>query len=156
MPKIENPGRYPATVTSAEFGESGTGTPYFNLFFNTESGSIGAWLYLSDKALPYTIKTLREAFNFDGDFDTAVEQVKGKQCSITTDIEDDDKGVEKMRVKFINAHREVKPIANQDSFLKALSAKAARIPKAAPKAGTAPAVKANPAKAAKTIDTPFG
>jgi hypothetical protein len=147
MSKLTEPGRYAATVTTVEFGESEKkGTPFINLYLNTEAGSIGAWLYLSDAALPHTVKTLRSAFDFDGNFETADEQIKGKECSITVENEADDKGVERLRVKWINAVSSSKPIENKESFLKALSQKASRIPKEAPKAGGAP--KAAPTKAA--------
>jgi hypothetical protein len=130
MPKIETAGRHMVTVQSAEFGESeNTGTPFINLYLvNAENNSIGAWLYLSEKALQYSLKTLRDAFGFNGDFETAVEQVTGKQCSITCEFEADQNGVDKLRVKWINAPRQSVPINDQASFLKTLSAKAARIP----------------------------
>ena len=146
MSKLENPGRYAATIQSAEFGESGSGTPFLNLSINTEDGAyIGAWLYLSEKALPNTVKTLRDAFSFDGNFETAVEQVTGKPCSITVEFEQDDKGNERLRVKWINAPRTTKPISDQSAFLKSLSSKAARIPVSAPRAGAAPVKAASPA-----------
>ncbi len=144
MPKIETPGRYAATVSSAEFGESNNGTPFLALSFNTDQGgAITGWLYLSEKALPGSLRTLREAFEFNGDFETVVEQVNGKACSITVEAEEYE-GKERLRVKWINSPRSSKPIDNQESFLKALSAKAARIPKEAPRAGSAPTRKAVP------------
>lgn len=134
MSKIENPGRYPATVASAEFGESQNGTPFIALSLNTDAGdSITAWLYLSEKALPSSVRTLRDAFEFNGDFETVIDQITGKPCSITCEL-DSYEGKERMRVKWINSPRTSKPIDNQNEFLKALSAKAARIPKEAPKA----------------------
>lgn len=137
MPKIENPGRYAATVTSAEFGESNNGTPFLALSFSTEEGgAITGWLYLSEKALPNSVKTLRDAFLFDGDFETVIDQVTGKPCSITVETEEYD-GKERLRVRWINGPRTSKAIDNQGEFLKALSAKAARIPKQVAKAGTA-------------------
>jgi hypothetical protein len=145
MPKLTNPGRYPATVTSAEFGESDKGTPYLLLSMNTEGGETAdAYLYLSEKALPNALKTLRDAFDFDGNFETAVDQVTGRQVSITCEIEEYD-GKERCRVKWINKPRSGGEIANKDSFLKALSAKAARIPAAAPKATTTRPPAARPA-----------
>jgi hypothetical protein len=147
MAKITEAGRYAATVTTAEFGETDKGTPFINLYLNSDAGTIGAWLYLSDAALPNTVKSLRSAFGFDGNFETAIEQIKGKPCSITVENETDDKGVERLKVKWINAVNNSKPIADQGSFLKNLTQKAARIPKEAPKAGGAP--KAAPTKAPK-------
>jgi hypothetical protein len=146
MPTIQNPDRYAVTVKAAEFGETKTGTPYLSLEFSTEAGeTITGWLYLSEKALANSVKTLRDAFGFDGDFETVIEQVVSKPCSITVELEEYE-GKERLRVKWINGPRSSKPIDNQAEFLKALSAKAARIPKEASRAGTAPA-KA-PAKAA--------
>lgn len=151
MPTIENPGRYSATVSSAEFGESQNGTPFLALSFNTDQGeSITGWLYLSEKALPGSLRTLRDAFEFDNDFDTVLEQVNNKPCSITVELEEYE-GKERLKVKWINAPRTSKPIDNQGDFLKALSAKAARIPREAPKtapAKTAPATR--PALAGRT------
>lgn len=162
MPKIENPGRYMVTVQSAEFGESeNTGTPFLNLYLVDENKTgIGAWLYLSEKALPNTIKTLRDAFGFDGDFETAVAQVTGKPCQITCEMEDNGRGEDRLKVKWINAPRRSAPINDQGSFLKSLTAKAARIPAAAPKAGSAPVkvpstAKPAPKKETNEEDVPF-
>jgi len=160
MAKITEPGRYNATVTSVEFGESDKGTPFLNLYFNSDAGTIGAWLYCSDAALPHTVKALRSAFEFNGDFETAPEQIKGKECSIVVEEEAGDDGVPRLKVKWINAKNNSKPIADQQSFLKALSAKAARIPKAAPKAGAAPAKAPAPKPVARPAtkiieDAPF-
>jgi hypothetical protein len=143
MPNLENPGRYAAQVNEAEFGESQTGTPYVVLRIATDGGAfINAYLYLSEKALANSVKTLRDAFDFNGDFETLVEQVVTKPCSITVETEVYE-GKERLRVKWINGPRTSKPIDNQEAFLKALSAKAARIPKDAPK----PAPKAAPSSA---------
>jgi len=134
MPTIQNPGRYAATVSTAEFGESQNGTPYLELQFSTDQGEhITGWLYLSEKALPGSLRTLREAFEFDGNFEAVIDQVAGKPCSLTVETEEYE-GKERLRVKWINAPRTSKPIDNQGQFLKALSAKAARIPREAPKA----------------------
>lgn len=137
MPKIETAGRYPAIVKTAEFGESESGKPFLHLYFETDDGEpkhIAGWLYLSEAAFPYTVKTLREAFKFDGNFETAVEQIQGKGCSITVDEESNDKGEPRLRVKFINARYQNKPISGDAAgFLKGLTAKAARVPVAAPR-----------------------
>lgn len=157
MPLIQNPGRYMATVSNAEFGESSNGTPFLRLDFNTKEGdSISGWLYLSEKALPNSVRTLTEAFGFNNDFETVIDQVTGKECSITVECEEYE-GKERMRVKWINSPRMSKPIDNQGDFLKALSAKAARLPKPPPRAGSAPVKPApKPApKPAATEDAPF-
>lgn len=153
MPKIETSGRYAATVTSAEFGESNNGTPYVALAFLTEEGlSITGWLYFSDKAIPGTTRTVRDAFGLElaelakecETLEALVAHFVGKPCSITVDPEEYE-GKERMRVKWINAPSSSKPIDNQGEFLKALSAKASRIPKEAPKAGAAPIRTSKPA-----------
>jgi hypothetical protein len=156
MYKIENPGRYSATVTEADFGESQTGTPFLHLWLTTEGGAfIKAYLYLSEKALANSVKTLRDAFDFNGDFETLVEQVVTKPCSITVETEVYE-GKERLRVKWINAPRSTKPIDNQNAFLKALSAKAARIPKDAPKPAPSSApTRPAPAPAPKPAANPF-
>lgn len=139
MATIQNPDRYPVTVKSAEFGETKTGTPYLALeFITTESNTITGWLYLSEKALGNSLKTLRDAFNFDGKFETVIDQVLAKPCSITVELEEYE-GKERLKVKWINAARSSKPIDNQAAFLKALSAKAARIPAGAERTVPAPA-----------------
>lgn len=139
MATIQNPDRYEVTVKSAEFGETKNGTPYLALEFITEaSDTILGWLYLSDKALGNSLKTLRDAFGFDGDFDSVINQVVSKPCSITVELEEYE-GKERLKVKWINPARSSKPIDNQAAFLKALSAKAARIPAGAARTVPAPA-----------------
>jgi hypothetical protein len=136
-----------ATVSTAEFGESTNGTPFLRLDLNTTEGeSISGWLYLSEKALPNSVRTLTDAFGFNNDFETVIDQVTGKECSITCEAEEY-QGKERMRVKWINAPRQTKPIDNQNDFLKALSVKAARLPKPAPKAGAPVKAPVKPAAA---------
>ena len=139
MPKLTTPGRYNVTVTAAEFGQSEKGTPFLQLSFATEAGeTINGWLYFSEAALEKAVETLREAFDFNDDFETAVEQVVNKQCSITVEIEEDDQGRERIRVKWINPLSNVKPIEDAQNFLRKLSARAKLVvPKA--KEGKAPA-----------------
>jgi len=157
MPTITEAGDYTATVTKAEFGESKNGTPFIALNFKTGDDTITGWLYLSDAALPHSLKALKDAFHFDGNFETCADQVNGKPCRIVVEL-DTYEGKEKAKVKFINhidGGYKPAPIANAQSFLKALTAKAARLPGApvsAPRAPLAkPAPKA-PAKPAKTED----
>ena len=103
MSKILNAaGTFPATVTAVDLGESSTGKPFVRLDFETEEGEISAWKYCSDAALPYTLRDFEEAFGFDGDFEN-LDQIKDKPCVIVTDFETDDKGKDRLRVKFINA-----------------------------------------------------
>lgn len=132
MPNITEAGDFTATVIHAEFGESKSGTPYLALSYGVNGSSITGWLYLSDKALTYSVKALREAFNFDGNFETAVAQVQGKSCRIVVEMEDYE-GKVRPKVKFVNAPgglTKSKPIPNAATFLNRLTAKAARLPAA--------------------------
>jgi hypothetical protein len=166
MPIIEEAGDYTVAVKSAEFGESKTGTPFLALNFKTEDDhTITGWLYLTDKALPGTVKTLKEAFAFDGNFETAPAQVEGKPCRIKVELEDFE-GKTRAKVKFVNhidGGYKAKPIANAAAFLKGLSAKAAKLPpaagaaptRAAPSAPKAPAPKPAPKVETPDDDVPF-
>lgn len=169
MSKISNVGRHAAKVESAEFGETEKGTPYLRIQFVSEDGesSIAGFLYLSEKALANSVNTLRDAFGFDGNFETVIDQITDKPCSITNESEEYE-GKDRVKVKWINGPRTSKPIDNQSSFLKTLSAKAARIPakvaagaaptrtQAARPAGAAPTRRPAPVAAAPAgEDTPF-
>jgi hypothetical protein len=128
---IETPGRYAATVVDAHFGQSHkNGTPHLELTLETdEGGRISAWLYLSPKAFENTTRRLREAFGFNGDYETAVQQVRGKPCSITVEEEVED-GKRRLRVAWVNQPRVVKPV--EDGFLAQLTQKARKLGLAAP------------------------
>ena len=152
MPLIKNPGRYTATIESAELGQSeAKGTPYLSLLCKTAEGEeLTAYLYLSDAAFERTTKTLREVFAFDNNFETVVAQVTGKECSIVVEAEEYE-GKTRMRVKWINAvgGSSGKPLENAGSLLAQLSAKAKRIPAAAPTAARTAAPASRPAPAAR-------
>ncbi len=129
--KLQNPGRYQAAVQRAEFGSASTGTPYLYLDLLTQSDEqIGAYLYLSERALESTVRTLREAFAFDGNFER-IDQIVGKECSIVVEIESDEKG-DRIRVRWINPLRKSAPISDHAEFLRGLTQKAARIAPRAP------------------------
>ncbi len=155
MPLINKASDFEVTVMSAQFGESETGTPFVELSFeNAEGERINGWVYLSEKAFERAVKTLRDAFGFDGNFETLPAQVTGKRCSITTEFDEYD-GKERLKVKWINAlRRPVKPIAGGVDFLKRLTAQAARIPATAPAIARAPARAAAPVPAASTVKQP--
>ena len=137
MPLIKTDGTYTATVQSAKFGQSDNGTPFIQFAFVADEGEITGWAYLSEKAFENTVKSLREAFGFDGNFeglnpaeDGSFDCWNGKQCKIVVVLEEYD-GKERAKVKFINGLNggvSSKPISNQRSVLAALSGKAARIP----------------------------
>jgi hypothetical protein len=148
MPLINTTGRHDVTTKQGSFGESKNGTPFFELLFADDNGNtINGWLYLSDKAFEASVKTLRETFGFDGNFETLPDQVANKRCSITTEEEEFENKM-RLKVKWINPLRTVIPLKGGNELLKQLSAKAARIPvESRPKAPPAP-------KAATTADTP--
>lgn len=134
MPLIDKAGRHDVTVKTASLGESGTGTPFLQLDFERDDGAvISGWVYLTDAALEGAMRTLRDAFKFDGNFETVEAQVTGKDCAIVTQFESY-QGKERLKVKFINSRRApVKPLEGGASFLKTLTQKGARIPVDAPR-----------------------
>jgi hypothetical protein len=121
-------GKYQATVTGAFLSESSKGTPCVQIEFDANGDSATAWLYLSDAAFERAVKTLRDAFGFDDDFETLPDQLVGKQCQIVVEEEADDKGVLRPRVKWINSLRSApRPLSNAEVLTAKLSAKASRI-----------------------------
>ena len=151
MPLITTTGRHTATVESAELGQSEKGTPFLSLLCKNEQGEeLTAYLYLSDAAIERTVKTLREVFGFDNNFESVVQQVTGKPCSIVVEAEEYE-GKTRMKVKWVNTvgGSSAKPLDNAASLLASLSAKAKRIPAAAPAAARTAAPAARPAPAAK-------
>lgn len=160
MPLINTTGRHEVTAKTGTFGESKNGTPFIEISFSDDSGAtINGWLYLSEKAFENSLKTLRDAFGFNGNFETLPAQIEGKRCSITTEEEADDKGVLRLKVKWINALRVVIPLKDGGA-LKKFTAMAARIPNVdRPKAATnapkaAPAAKAMPSNPQNFGDFP--
>lgn len=138
MPLINTAGRHAVKVTSCEFGESGKSKPYVAFDFRREDGhTLVGFLTLVDKGDPnkiseFTLKTLREVFAFDGNFETLPDQAVGKDCSIVTEFEADEQGKDRLRVRYINPLSSVKPLTNAATLLKTLTEQAKRIP---PKAG---------------------
>ena len=157
MPLIKESGRYTATAKTVDLGQSAEkGTPYVSILFETEQGEdLTAFLYLSDAALERTVRTLREVFGFNDDFGTVKEQVTGKQASIVVEAEEYE-GKSRMKVKWINTvgGGSGKPLENASTLLAQLSAKAKRIPAAAPAATRTAAPTARPAPAAKPAPAP--
>ena len=156
MPLIKNPGRYTATIENAELGQSEKGTPFLALLCKTDQGEeLTAYLYLSDAAFERTTKTLREVFGFDNNFEAVVAQVTGKECSIVVEAEEYE-GKTRMKIKWVNSvgGSSAKPLDNAASLLAQLSAKANRIPAAAPAATRTAAPAARPAPSAKPAPAP--
>lgn len=128
MPLLEEEGRFIATVKSADLGEAQTGTPYLQLNFETEEGSIAGRVWLSDKAFDRSLEVLKESFGFNGDFEN-LNQLKEQKCSITTEFEEyensDGETKQSLRVKWINPKGGPKMEAEARKSLAArLSAKA--------------------------------
>jgi len=133
MSLLQEEGRYLARVTAAELGEASTGTPFVQLNFDTEEGSIPGRVYLSDKAFDRSLGVLKECFSFDGNFED-LEPIVGQECSITTELEEyqNDAGEAKkiLSVKWINPKGGPKLEADARQSLAArLSAKAGVTPK---------------------------
>ena len=157
MPLIKNPGRYTATAKTVDLGQSAEkGTPYVSILFENEQGEdLTAFLYLSDAALERTVRTLREVFGFNDDFGTVKEQVTGKRASIVVEAEEYE-GKSRMKVKWINTvgGSSGKPLENAGSLLAQLSARAKRIPAAAPAATRTAAPAARQVPSAKPAPAP--
>lgn len=150
-------GRYTATVTKAEVGESTKkNTPGVFFAFKTSEGEIDGTLWLSEKPYERSLNTLRECFGFNDDFATLAAQAEGREVSITVETEIDDKGKDWSRVKWINPIRATaKPIAG--GMLARLSAQAKAIAKPAGMPAPQPA-KPKPIPAPAAIndgDVPF-
>lgn len=161
-------GRFTATVTKAEVGESQKkGTPGVFFQFRTEAGEIDGELWLTDtrsapdKPTPYerALNTLRSCFGFNDDFNTLAAQVEGRECSITVEMEFSKDGTKEFpRVKWINPIRQAaKPAAT--GLLARLSAQAKRIAKPAdmpaPAPRSAPTPTRAPAAPINDEDVPF-
>lgn len=106
MSLLQLEGRFNAKVIDAELGElqNENKTPYLLLKFDTSEGSVFGRVWLSEKAFDRSLETLKECFNFAGNFD-ALDLLVGLECSITTEYEEyqTDEGLQQtLRVKWIN------------------------------------------------------
>lgn len=148
-------GRFTATVQSITVGESSKAkTPGVFFVFDTDHGTIDGALWLTEKAYERTLKTLRECFGFNDNFNEIEWQVKGCKCSITIEDEPDQKDATKSwpRVKWINpVGAEAAPVAS--SLLSDLSKRAKLFARPA----DAPKPKQKPAQTApaNNEDAPF-
>ncbi len=82
--------------------------------------------WLTDGALSSTVKSLHEAFNFDGDFGALVrdpEGFTGFDCDITTEMEDY-KGKPQCKVKWLNKFHEGMAIDDATALAATLSGRA--------------------------------
>lgn len=104
MRKISNEGRYEATVIFADVRQSeNTGKFFVSLGFKTDDGEcIYTRLYLTDKAIEHSVKKLRDAFDFDGDFGNIESCVLDKRCRIVVAERESGNGKTFLDVKYIN------------------------------------------------------
>jgi hypothetical protein len=132
-------GKHVATVTTAALSESSKGTPCIQIEFESSGESITSWLYLSDAAFDNSVKTLRDAFGFDDNFEALEAQLIGRKCQIVVQEEANDKGEMKPRVKWINSLRSTpRPLSNAEELKAKLTAKAARLVREVKAAGGNP------------------
>lgn len=146
--KIESPGRYAVTVSSAFIDQTAKGAPYIGLNFETEDGlTATGYLWLDDTkrsdkdgktCFERTDILLKEVFGFKGDYATIETAIKGKAASIEC-ADETYNGKTELKVKFINAPRA--EMNDKASFLKNLSAKSTKL--------------GAPVKKAESGDTPF-
>lgn len=154
MEKLNELGRFRATVIATDFGQAASGTPYLYIALVAETAAgqraTSKYLYLSEKSFERTVRQLRVAFGFDGNFEN-IEQILGKEIEIETHMEADQKGGEaKLRVKDFDAGGT--PLDDKPNLLRQWSEKARRIPLTPPPAAaptTRPAAAARPATAAR-------
>ena len=104
MRQISIPGRYNAKVELAEIRQSeATGAYYLYMEFANDDGECASKrLYLSEKALEYSVKSLNEAFDFDGDFSSVGTQLVGAECRITVAESETENDGKYLEVRFIN------------------------------------------------------
>ncbi len=104
MRQISIPGRYNAKVEIAEIRQSeATGVYYLYLEFVTDDGEFTSKrLYLSEKAIEYSVKNLNEVFDFDGEFSTVERQLVGAECRIVVAEAETADGKCYLEVRYIN------------------------------------------------------
>ena len=97
-------GTYLANVCAFEgVTYSTNGTPQIAIQFSTPEGTISTWLYLSEKAAKYTIEKLRILGWTGNDVSEVTMNDLKNEVEIVVAMEDDQNGVSKARVKWINA-----------------------------------------------------
>jgi hypothetical protein len=98
--RLNAAGRFPGTIREAYADVSANGTPRIVCLIDTPEGSIIGDIYLTEK----TKDRVRELLaGLDVPFDrNAAAALQGKEVSITTAFESDDKGQPRLRVKWIN------------------------------------------------------
>ena len=129
MQLLEREGRFNAKVIDAELGElnNENQTPYLLLHFETLEGFIFGRVWLSSKAFDRSLETLKECFEFAGNFED-LSLLIGRECNITTEYEEyqsQDGLQQTLRVKWINPMGKPKMDEGaRESLARKLSAKA--------------------------------
>ncbi len=120
MRQISIPGRYNAKVETAEIRQSEmTGAYYLYLEFVTDEGEFTSRrLYLSEKAIEYSVKNLNEVFDFDGDFSTVAKQLVGTECRIVVAEAESEDGKRYLEVRYINRVGPKDSLAGNDAISK--------------------------------------
>lgn len=104
MRQISIPGRYNAKINSAEIRQSETTSAYYLYleFITDDGGFTFKRLYLSEKAIEFSVKNLNEVFDFDGEFSTIEQQLVGKECRIVVAESETEDGKKYLEVRYIN------------------------------------------------------
>lgn len=126
------PGRYTVKAIDAALCEASTGTPQVEVVFQvTEGECIGetiSWFgFLTDAALPYTLRSLRFT-GFEGNDLSDLESVGSQECSITVK-EDTWEGETRLKVEWVNDLGGIRSKAMSDpaNFAKQMMAKIAAL-----------------------------
>jgi hypothetical protein len=106
MPKLHAEGIYTGTVTNVETGfSSQKGTPQIVVTFDIPDLDtiMAKYLYTSDAALPWTLKSL-DALGFVGDDfeDATLQQLVGKKCNCVIKNKPDQDGHPRSEIAFLN------------------------------------------------------
>lgn len=118
--------------------ESKNKTPSLKVKLRTSEGELYHDFYLSDKAFENSIKNLREAFSFDGDFSN-LDQFLDQECQIVVEHEEYNDEL-RARVRYVN-HKDGRGVAKLDeakakSLAETLNSKARRLIEAEEKSDT--------------------
>ena len=75
-------------------------------------------LYLSEKAIEYSVKNLNEVFGFDGEFSTVERQLVGAECRIVVAEAETADGKRYLEVRYINRISPRDNLAANDAIFK--------------------------------------
>ena len=116
-------GTYPAKVCDYGIGETKTGKPFVGLQFEVENeGRINTRLFLTEKALDRTIKTLKRLGLSGDDLMVLVNGPEGKgldmnrEVEIVVEMEASDDGKEYPRVKWINSYGSLNTVSTSKAI----------------------------------------